>query len=764
MGHVFRRGLAWAATALLGITTLQAAPAGVSGAVLAPDGSGLPGATVTLTSPRTGESVTVISGEHGVFRAARLDPGTWTLRANLPGFAEMETEAIEVPPETTVTVEVRLAESRFQAAMTVIGSAPRDQLAGSEISELGSREIADALSRLAGMSALRKGGTASDIVLRGYKEENLNVLVDGVRVNGACPSNMDPSAFHTDLSEVDHVEVSRGPFDVRNAGSLGGVVNLVTRSPEPGLAVQARLAGGSFGYVNPSATVSWGSDAVSWLVGAAMRTSKPYEDGHGRRFTELANYRTDARDTDAYGSTAGWIRSVIAPAPDQRVSLSYMRQEVDQVLYPYLLMDGVWDNTDRAEAGWKLTRDDGLVASLSARAYYSRVRHWMTDGLRVSGASAPRGWSMGSQADTDTWGARVDARLDGVSVGLEAVRRRWDITTMMAGMQYRPQYSLPDVTVDGLGAYAELVRELGRGARLEAGVRLDTSRARADAAKAATDLYWAYNQTRRTAADDTLPSGNVRLIWEAGGGLELSAGAGRTVRMPDPRERYFGLRRMGADWVGNPNLDPVRNTGLSLQASWRGSGAWVSAALFNDWLNDAVILHNQSRVNDVAGVMNSRALSYVNLDARQRGAELSVTLTPLEGLFLSSEVSWVRGSKDTDPQLNVRSTALAQMPPLHSRLAVRWDRGPWFSELEGVFVARQDRVDTDLQEEPTPGFAAANLRVGIRRGGLLVALAADNLFDRYYVEHLSYLRDPFRSGTRVPEPGRRLTVSLSFVH
>ncbi len=740
------------------------ATSGVSGAVLAPDGSGLPGVTVVLTSLSTGDSVTVVSGEHGVFRASGLAPGRWALRANLPGFAEAQSGEIVVRPGETVNLEVALAPSSFQAALTVIGSAPRDQLAGSEIRELGGREIAGALTRLAGLNELRKGGTATDIVLRGYKEENLNVLVDGVRVNGACPSNMDPSAFHTDLAEVDHVEVSRGPFDVRNAGSLGGVVNLVTRPPEPGLAVQANLAVGSFAYLNPSATVSWGSESASWLVGAAMRTSEAFEDGHGRRFTELANYRPDVRDTEAYDSTAGWVRSVLRPAAGQRLSLAYMRQEVDQVLYPYLLMDGVWDDTDRADAGWELAREEGRLRSVSARAYYSRVRHWMTDGLRVSGESAPRGWSMGSQADTDTWGARVDADLEPVTVGVEAVRRQWNITTMMAGMQYRPQYSLPDVTVDGVGVYAELTRGLGRGARLEAGVRLDTSRARADAAKAATDLYWAYNATRRTSAEDTLPSGNVRVIWEPGAGFELSAGAGRTVRMPDPRERYFGLRRMGADWVGNPDLDPVRNTGLSLQAAWRGPGAWLSVALFSDRLDDAVILHHQARVNDVPGVMNGRALSYVNLDARQRGAELSVTLTPVENLFLSGELSWVRGSKDTAPQLDVYSSALAQMPPLRSRLAARWDRGSWFSEIEGVFVARQNRVDTDLQEEPTPGFAVANLRLGLRHGGFLVTVAVDNLFDRYYMEHLSYLRDPFRSGTRVPEPGRQLTLSLAYQH
>ena len=32
---------------------------------------------------------------------------------------------------------------------------------------------------------------------------------------------------------------------------------------------------------------------------------------------------------------------------------------------------------------------------------------------------------------------------------------------------------------------------------------------------------------------------------------------------------------------------------------------------------------------------------------------------------------------------------------------------------------------------------------------------------RYYVEHLSYWRDPFRSGVRVPEPGRNVFANLA---
>ena len=36
-----------------------------------------------------------------------------------------------------------------------------------------------------------------------------------------------------------------------------------------------------------------------------------------------------------------------------------------------------------------------------------------------------------------------------------------------------------------------------------------------------------------------------------------------------------------------------------------------------------------------------------------------------------------------------------------------------------------------------------------------------NLFDKYYYTHLSYQRDPFSSGVKVPENGRNFYITLA---
>jgi iron complex outermembrane receptor protein len=72
-------------------------------------------------------------------------------------------------------------------------------------------------------------------------------------------------------------------------------------------------------------------------------------------------------------------------------------------------------------------------------------------------------------------------------------------------------------------------------------------------------------------------------------------------------------------------------------------------------------------------------------------------------------------------------------------------------------------VDTDLKESPTPAYGIANARVGGTVWRLRLAVGVGNLLDRTYMEHLSYQRDPFRTGAKVYEPGRNVYVNTAVV-
>jgi iron complex outermembrane receptor protein len=112
--------------------------------------------------------------------------------------------------------------------------------------------------------------------------------------------------------------------------------------------------------------------------------------------------------------------------------------------------------------------------------------------------------------------------------------------------------------------------------------------------------------------------------------------------------------------------------------------------------------------------------------------------------------------------VNVLSHNLPEMPPLRGWSALRYAHTWAFAELGTVVVSRQSLVDADLHEAPTAGYGLLNIKLGFTHGKLSGSFTADNLLDRFYYEYLSYYRDPFASGVKVPEPGRNFFVQLRY--
>ena len=751
----------WASCLAASLAGAQEDRGRLAGSVTSRDGARLPGVVLTVEGD-DGRSVRLSTGSLGTFRSPELAPGAYEVRASLAGFGERVASGVAVRAGEEVRLDLSLDVASFSEAVSVVGEAPRGTLEASELREMSAVDLGEALGWKAGLWRLRKGGVAGDVVLRGLQSRDLNVLIDGQRVYGACPNHMDPAAFHVDFAEVDRIEVGKGPFDVKNQGGLGGTVNVVTRKPEAGWRATPHLAAGSFGLLNPSLTLGRGGERLSVLAGYSERRGDPFEDGAGRRFTEIANYRPENRDDRAFSIGTAWGRVVWAPADGHQVDLAYTRQDSGAVLYPYLLMDAVWDDTDRVNVRYEATGLGARRASLRAQGYFTQVDHWMTDERRTSSLARSRAYSMGTRAETRTAGGKVEAVVAGLSLGLEAYERFWDATNEMAGSGYAAQAMIPGVAVRVGGVFAEYARVLGHGLALSAGARLDQARSEADPARANTALSEAYQGTRSLSASDTLPAAKARLAWRRGA-WEVAGGVGHAARVPEANERYLALRRMGTDWVGNPGLEPSRNTAVDASATFTRAGFRVDLAAYRSRVAGYVTVHDQPRLGAAPGVVNTVARSFANVDATLTGGELAWSLPILLGrVFVSGDVSYVRGVQDGEPGRGIPRGPLAEMPPLRARLGARYDDGRFFGLVEGVFAASQDRVDASLHEARAPGWGVMNASAGVRQGRGRLTVGLTNAFDRLYGDHLSYQRDPFRSGVRVPEPGRSLFANASF--
>jgi iron complex outermembrane receptor protein len=746
------------------------------GSVTDRSGAAIQGASVQLLAGghAVAETKTGVDGEFALaaLTGARVEDD-YTILAAASGFAPAS-QSIRLAEAVGGKVALVLDIAPYRQSVEIQAAAPVNEsvLDMSGVRESAAKDVGEALTALDGVWKIRKAGIANDLVIDGFQQNNIVVLVDGSRTYGACPAHMDPPAEHVDFAEVDHVEVSKGAFDVTNQGSLGAVVNIVTKSPGMGFSLRPSLSAGSFGFYNPSVTASYGARTFQILAGYSYRTSDPYKDGSGHAFTDYAAYSASGKKQRAFDINTGWFETQFSLSDRQQISFGYTRQQAGLILYPYLTMDSDHDNADRATFKYSAQDLTHLLRHLRVESYFTQVRHFMSDDQRTSAMMG--NWTMAADASTRTIGGRVEGDLgEEATLGVETYHRNWNMLGYMnMGGMMTVSPSIPDVNTETAGAFLNYRRALTERLKLSAGLRFDHAQMQVGSAQASTDLYYQFHDTRRTGNSDNYASGNVRLSLALPKSTELFAGAGTTGRVPDAEERYINSA-MGANaTVGNPLLPVTRNTEIT--AGWSANHArfYLRPAFFYSFLNNFILVNNQPQLNMMnmgSGSMGGMemaaaptARSYTNVDARIYGGQMTYGVTLTSALSLNGGGSYSRGTATPRMAVNVFSHNLPEMPPLRGWSALRYAHRWAFAELGTVAVNRQSLVDADLNEAPTAGYGLLNVKLGFTHQKLSGSFTVDNLLNRFYYEYLSYYRDPFASGIKIPEPGRNLFAQLRY--
>ncbi len=224
--------------------------------------------------------------------------------------------------------------------------------------------------------------------------------------------------------------------------------------------------------------------------------------------------------------------------------------------------------------------------------------------------------------------------------------------------------------------------------------------------------------------------------------------------MPDPEELYIGMQKIPSakaptltNWIGNPDLDPVRNNQADLGIKFTGDGFFVNTSIFYSRIDDYIYVTEVADPDGPGLSTLPAARAYSNIDAELWGGELSCQISIPWNLYIISGMSYTEGKNlDTDDPL-------AEIPPLTGLFGLRYDVDSWFAEITERFAARQNRVDSSLEEERTSGWGITDLKAGVNLERWTIYAGVNNLFDKYYFSNLSYQRDPFRSGVKVPEVG-----------
>lgn len=224
----------------------QAATGTISGTVADPQGSVIPGATVTIISESTSDTRVVVTDARGDFQVTNLQPGPYTARVELASFRTYERKNIVLSAAErlfigtltlevgnlgeTVTVEatgthVNTAETQHSGVLTAT-QIEQTQVLGRDVTSLmrllpGVRyeNTVDSLGMSFGTSVPNVGGGRRDWS---------NVLVDGVIANEVGNSGL--MAQQINLDAVAEVRILLNSYRAEYGRTGGGQVQIVSKS------------------------------------------------------------------------------------------------------------------------------------------------------------------------------------------------------------------------------------------------------------------------------------------------------------------------------------------------------------------------------------------------------------------------------------------------------------------------------------------------------------------------------------------------------
>jgi len=168
--------------------------AALTGTVMDPSRSLVPGAKVELTAADTGARLSTVTNTAGVYTFSGLPIGDYTALINATGFESVQIQQFKLEVGETRTLNVTLKVGSVSANVTVAEATPDLNLTSSEVGGVITGKQTDALPvngrYWAQLMALIPGaissgtGTQDNIRFAGLSQEDNNFRFDGVDATG----------------------------------------------------------------------------------------------------------------------------------------------------------------------------------------------------------------------------------------------------------------------------------------------------------------------------------------------------------------------------------------------------------------------------------------------------------------------------------------------------------------------------------------------------------------------------------------------------
>lgn len=206
----------------------------ITGKVVDDQGNPLPGVTVEAASPKLVGKAATVTDANGSYRLMALPSGTYQLTFSLPGFKTLVRKDIVLQLSQTLVINVTMEPAAIEEQVTVVGQSPLIDVKSTVKGQVMTKEMFLSLPRgrtfdslITTVPGVSSEGIAGGISVDGASGAENMWYVDGADVTEI---HVGTRAQNVVLELVDEVKVTASGYNAEFGGSMGGVVNVITRS------------------------------------------------------------------------------------------------------------------------------------------------------------------------------------------------------------------------------------------------------------------------------------------------------------------------------------------------------------------------------------------------------------------------------------------------------------------------------------------------------------------------------------------------------
>jgi len=607
------------------------------------------------------------------------------------------------------------------------------------------------------LNSIRKGGNYGfDPVFRGFKYDQLNIVLDGAQgATAACPNRMDPPTSQMAPNMLDRIEVLKGPHALRFGTGFGATINFVptklrfTEKEELYGRVSSGYEGNGTVFRNEGKLGFSGENHDIALFGSWSQ-GNDYTAGNGQ--TIAADF-----NRGSFGANLGFRIS-----ENNQIKLSAIYNVARDADFPALPMDLRNDDTWLFNARHDITFDKKNLSSWNTTVFASFVDHLMDNLLKPLD---PRMLNAQTNATTYNYGGRTEgiwnfdksnlfAGADFRREGAEGTRIREFLMGPNAGSTFEDN-AWQDGFIAKSSVFSEYHFNLDK-TQFVFSTRLELNTADINNAE---DVFVQANGDTRISQFN--PSFSLGASTPTGKNTTVGIWLGRAQRSAGLTERFINFFPVGQDpfeLLGNPQLDPEVNNQLDVTFQWKNKQTNINVDVFAGYLQDFISSFIDPDLSPRLP-MSPGVRRFVNIDdAFKTGFELSWNQELISGLHHQMGIAY------TYAQDLERDEPLPEIAPLDFRYGLigSYLNNTLRPELTFRHVLQQSRISNEFGETETPAFSLLDISLSYQIGkNAQLTAGVNNIFDENYYEHLN--RSVRGNNTPIFAPGRNAFASINFV-